>query len=139
MADTDVIVVPTLSAGGWVSRLNEKMDYLMAYLFEADNAESYAAPGQITSIQAIIQKYGNDPIALQDYMRSKLERYFGGYYPQGALVQVTTNAFDTTNLGSRYTVTLRVTVTELGKIYSAGKLIETLNGKFAAVTALVNQ
>ncbi len=134
----DVIAVPTLSAGGWVTRLNEKMDFLMSYIFEADNAESYSCPNQITSVQAMIQQYGNDPIMLQDLIRSRLERYFGNYYPEGAVVQVSTDAFDESNLGSRYSITLRVSVTESGKIYSAGKLIETLNGKFQAVSSIIN-
>lgn len=133
-----VVAVPTLSAGGWVTRLSEKMDFLLAYLFESDGAESYSCPGGTTSVQAIIARTGNDPLLCSETLRSALEAYFTAYYPQGAMVQVSSNAFDPSNMGSRYTLSITITVTEAGKNYTAGKLVETLDGKFSRVTDLAN-
>ena len=131
------IPVPSLSGEGWINSLERKADKLFTDFYTSDFNQTSLYPGQVANMQRVIELYGNDMISLCLKMRDTLEIYLGRYYTD---VRVTVDSDDITSDNQTGKINLKVDirVTEDGKPYSFGALIETLDSKFQNVTKLNN-
>lgn len=135
--NNNVIPVPSLSAGGWLSGLQEKTDLLMAHIFAANASQSFVFSGKVTSVQGIIEANVGNVNRFCQNLRSALEVYFGNYF-QHCLCEVTSDDITAENTSSNVTVYIWIQVTELGQKYSVGKVLSLVNSRFASVTNIIN-
>ena len=131
-----VIPVPTLSDRGWVRSAQEKLDFVIAHFFEAENNQSYIYHGNVVSLQSLIHDSGQDMLGLAISIRTQLERILNRYF-EAALAEVSTVDYNGDSSGG---VTFRVyaKVVQEGKEYSVGQLFRLLNSRFSQVTQLNN-
>lgn len=132
------IPVPTLSAQGWVKSSAEKADSLMAHVYVSDKKQTALYGNNVTSIQAIVQKYGHDIIALTQQLRLELSTYLQRYYDT---VNVDVRSTENVEAGiatGAYTLSIYCLVTEDGKQYSFGRLLQISNSKLEKVFSLNN-
>ena len=130
-------VVPTLSSSGWVSSAQEKADMLFAHFYESDKFQTYLYGDNVSNLQYVIERSGHDMIAVVSSLRATLETYLGRYYDT---VNVDISTADTTPDLPSGKIILRVycTVTDNGKDYSFGRLIEAMNSKLEKVVKINN-
>jgi hypothetical protein len=128
--------VPTLSSAGWVVTPAQKADYLMAHFYEAMNNQSYIFPGEVSSIQYVIEKNAGDIPATCQAIQQVLEKYLSRYYPN-TTVQVSSD--DTSgNTSSQVNLTIYISALEAGETYAFTSLIQMANSKFVKAINLNN-
>jgi hypothetical protein len=130
-----VIPVPTLSPSGWVTTIPEQVDAALAYFFASDYLQSAIYPNKVSSIQKVIQQYGDNILQLQRQMQLTLENYLESYF-DNAIVDVNTDA--STITGTSASLTIQATVSKNGLTYSVGKEITLSDSKFLKVITLNN-
>lgn len=128
------IPVPTLTTAGWVTAPADKADALMSHFFEAEKSQTFLYGSNVSSLQSLVEQYGNNPTNMTQELRSALEDYLGRYYT-GAIVNI--NIYDDGT--PRYELRVYVQVTEDGKQYSFGKLLQVNNSKIQKVVSLNNE
>lgn len=129
--------VPTLSSAGWVVTPAQKADYLMAHFYEAINNQTYVFPGQVSSIQYVIEKNAGDIPGTCQAIQQTLEQYLARYYPD-VTVQVTSDDQTSGNLSSLVNLTVYVTALDTDQRYAFTALIQTANSKFVKAVTLNN-
>lgn len=136
MADNPIIPVPSLSPQGWVTSPADKIDLLMSYFYTAMYSQTTLWQGNVTSLQWIIEEYGNDPSEVTLQLRDRVERYLNRYYPK---VDVRCSNDDgSDNLTGNITLMLDIVITEEGKDYSVGAKIRTRNSKLQEIIKINN-
>ncbi len=130
------IPVPVLSPAGWVTEPSAKADALTSHIFEADFSQSFIYNGKVTSLQYLIEQYGDNMIKLTQEVQSALEAYFGRYY-DSATAEVTNND-NSANTGTAVTLYIYVGVTENGNSYSIGKEVSINNSKVTSIADINN-
>jgi hypothetical protein len=128
--------VPTVTSKGWVTDAAGKADLLLSYAFTSQYSQTSLYPGQVTSLQFMVQQWGNSPMQIQNLMSQAFEIYFTRYYDR-ALVAIT--VIDPTSLvDGRLTVQLNAEVTQDGVTYSVGRLVSFLNSTIVRIMNLNN-
>lgn len=130
------IKVPSLSSAGWLTNLNEKADALMSYYIGSEHSQTHLYRDKVTSLPYHIQQYGNSPLKLKDAVERDLSDYFQRYF-ESADVTVTVDEPNQDD-PERINLQVKVTVTENGKRYSLGKLIETHKSKIKKIFDINN-
>jgi len=128
-----IIPVPTLSSAGWVTAFADKADKIMAHFFEAEKSQTFIYGSNVSSLQWLVQEYGNRPVAMTQELREALERYLKRYYT-GVIVDVAIRDDGT----PRYELRVSIQVTEEGRNYSFGKELQMNNGALAKIIDLNN-
>jgi hypothetical protein len=128
------IPVPSLSTGGWVVSPQQKADLLMAHIYESMNNQTYTYPGNITSIQYVIEKHAGDIPGTCEGVQVAMEAYLQRYYDDVS-VQVGSDTSDGTGL---VTLMVYAQVTEDGVTYPYSGLIQASNSKFIKAVNLNN-
>ena len=126
------------STTGWTSSLNEKADAILSHFFEADAFQSNLYMGNISSLQYLIQQYNNDIVQLIGNARRALEQYLGRYYPQGVIVNMSSNGTDPSFTGGELDLTISATVTEGDVQYSFGYLVSAENSIINKIARINN-
>jgi hypothetical protein len=126
--------VPSLSTAGWVVSPQQKADLLMAHIYESMNNQTYTYPGNITSIQYVIEKHAGDIPGTCQAIQVAMETYLQRYYDD-ATVQV---ASDNSDGSSLVTLMVYAQVTEDGVAYPYSGLIQASNSKFIKAVNLNN-
>lgn len=131
-----VTKVPSLSAAGWLTNINEKADALMSYYFGSEHSQTHLYRDRVTSLPYHIQHYGNNPLKLKGKVERDLTDYFLRYF-EAADVTVTV---DEPAEGDPERINLKIdaTVMDDGKRYNLGKLIETHNSKIKNIFDINN-
>jgi hypothetical protein len=132
-----VIPVPSLSESGWVVMPQQKADFLMAHFYEAMNNQTYTFPGQVASVQYVIEKYAGDINGTCQALTQVLEQYLSRYYP-AVNVQVTSDDVTAGNPSSLVNLTVYISAVEEGETYAFTSLIMTANSKFLKAVNLNN-
>lgn len=65
----------TLSAAGWVKTTAQKLDFKLAWFFEAEEPQSYLYRGEIADIHAIIARNSHDPNSAVQDLEISLKEY----------------------------------------------------------------
>lgn len=129
--------VPTLSKAGWSKTPEEKIDYLLSDFFTSEYSQSYVFSDSICSLPYLIQSnQGNIP-GLLDMIREILNRYFKSYF-DSVVVDATSDAGSDDNPTGSVTITLFIQVEDNNKLYSVGKVVETMDGKINKIVKLNN-
>lgn len=128
--------VPTLSASGWTNDVSEKADKLMSYYFVSEASQSNMYLGNITSLPYQIQQNGHNEVELQRMVQKELEGLFGRYFDT-AVVEVSTDK-PLANDPNRINLRVSVIVTEGGRNYSLGRLVEVLNSNIQRIVDINN-
>lgn len=132
-----VIPVPTLSTLGFVYDSANKFDSLVAHAFVADYNQTYLYPGAVTSIPRMIEKIGNDKIALINEIQSRFYEYLSRYY-EAVTVVCTLGATESGEEDGTLNIQLVITVTELNSQSVYGRLINTVNSRLKKIIKLNN-
>jgi len=128
---------PIPSLKGWAWDLAEKADLLLAYYLTTDYSQSYLYKNGIYSLQYQIAIDGNRPSILESNVKNTLIQLFNKYFDK-VEVEVSVNAPDPAQ-PNRLDLKLEIFVYEDNVMYSAGKEIETLNGKMNKVIDLLSK
>lgn len=129
------IVVPSLSAKGWVRALPEKCDTLLAHFYASDINQSLLYANNVTNVQGILQRNMHDIDGLCQDMRTMLEGYMSRYFDQ-ATVTVTDDR--ATNPSNKITLNIRIEITDDGRYYDAGYQAAFIDSKFEKIVNLNN-
>lgn len=132
-----VTPVPTLSSAGWVVTPAQKADYLMAHFYEAMNNQSYTFPGEVSSIQYVIEQNAGDIPGTCQAIQQVLEKYLSRYYPD-VTVQVTSDDQTAGNPSSLVNLTVYITALDTNQRHAFTALIQTVNSKFLKAVNLNN-
>lgn len=127
------IPVPTLSSAGWVTAPADKADKLMAHFFEAEKSQTVLYGDNVSSLQWLIQHYGDKPAAMTQELRGALERYLRRSYPA-----VTVDVQMRDDGTPRYELRVSIQVTDDGKQHSFGKELQMHNGNLAKIIDMNN-
>ena len=128
--------VATLTSKGWVADPESKADALLSYIFTSDYSQSNIFRGKITSVQYMIQQWGNSPAHLRNDMAKAIQSYLESNFDAAA---VTITVIDPTSADdARLTVRLDAVVTQNGLTYSLGRLVSFLNSKVVSIMNLNN-
>ena len=133
LLETPIIPVPSLSVAGWVTAPADKASLLMSHFFEAEKSQTLLYGDKVTSLPWLVQQYGHNIIAMTQQLRTSLEVYLARYY-EGASVEVTPKD----DGGTRYELQVYIQVTQNGKPYSVGKLLQVNNSKIQKIISLNN-
>lgn len=128
--------VPTLSIAGFVKGAQEKMDRLLSYYFVSEHSQTNMFLGRIASLPYQIQQFGNDPSLLKQAMEDSLQGFLGRYF-DSVTVNIDTDTPRPED-PNRTAVRVDIQVTEDGVAYSAGNMIELVNGKLASIININN-
>lgn len=131
------IAVPTLSASGWITGTQEKADYLLSHFYESDKFQSYLYGDNVSNLQYVIEQYGHDVTLLTQRLRSVLQVYLQRYYDSVNIDLTSIESQDATQVG-KIQLRLYCSVTEGGKEYSFGRLIEAIDSKLERITKINN-
>lgn len=131
-----IIPVPTLSLAGWVTSPSEKADALISHFYASEKSQTYLYGNSVTNLQWIIEQHSGDITNLVAALREALQNYLRKYY-EAAIVEVTSND-NPSNFNGEITLSIYCQVTEEGKIYSIGKLLNISNNKIGKIIALNN-
>ena len=132
------ICAPTLSPQGWVTDVNNKADVLLSWFYESMHSQSYVYGDKVSSLQYLLQKYGNNITIFIQKLQDALELYLGRYYDV-ATATVTSDSTDITNLGTTSIVRIHCSVMEGGITYSMGGLLTVANSKITSISKLINR
>lgn len=119
-----VRAVPSLSPKGWVRDAQNKADILLTNFYATDQLQSVLFQSQISSLPYIVRKYSHDPTQLCNQLQSALDAYFRRYYDAVA-IEVTTSDTPEQELTGRHTYLIYAKVTDQGKEYVLGRLLQT--------------
>lgn len=131
------IAVPTLSASGWITGTQEKADFLLSHFYESDKFQSYLYGGNVSNLQYVIEQYGHDVTLLTQHLRSTLQVYLQRYYDSVNIDLTSVESQDSSQAG-KIQLRLYCSVTENGKEYSFGRLIEAIDSKLERITKINN-
>lgn len=132
-----VTPVPTLSMAGWVVTPEQKADYLMAYFYESMFNQTYTYPGQVSSVQYVIEQNSGDIPKTCEGLRVALEQYLKRYY-DSAIVTVTSDDVTAGNTSSQVNLTVTISVKEDNQYYDLTQLISLANSKFLKAVTINN-
>jgi len=126
--------VLSLSRKGYLTDMGEKADRIYAYYLSNDFSQSELYRGKVVSLQSTIQQAGSDAQALQDQVRTDLQRMFSAAFDHASVaITVTDTAFDGSH---RFNIAIDVTVTDNGVTQSLGTLL--LQSQDGIVQTLTN-
>ncbi len=127
------IVVPTLSGSGWLTGVAERADALLSYFLVSDYTQSNTHKGGIASLPYIIQRETRNIFSLKEDISGALGTLLRRYFDDAT---VSVSIDNTDSRSARYNLTLSVTISDGGKRYSLGKLIDVVNNRVHRVTNL---
>lgn len=131
------IPVPSLSFAGWIRSPAEKADALFSHFYESEKAQTVLYGDRVSNLQWIIEEYGSDIVNLTNKLRQGIEQYLSAYYDT-VNVDITTNN-NAENLNGNINITVYIDVTEDGKTYSFGKLLNITDSKIQKIIGLNNK
>ena len=129
--------IPTMSSMGWTSTPHEKAAYMIACFIAANYSQSTALYGKITTLQHLVKKYANRLNELENELRAVFEEKITATFPNGGTSQVFVRQTDPDN-PSIFTISLQCEITENGRTYSIGKLVEFNNSVLVKVADIAN-
>jgi len=80
MADSKIMVVPSLSEDGFISDLNLILKTLVKYFMVSESLQSNTYRGNIKSLKKLVMNYGTDPDNLQIQIKSELTEMLKDYF-----------------------------------------------------------
>lgn len=129
---------PSMTASGWIDDVVDKADTLLAYAYEAEQSQpSSMSIDAVCSLSWIFHTYGHDEVDLCMQLQLRLERYLKPYFDA---VEVTATVKNTPEqeLTGRTNIALGITVTDAGKDYTIGSLIEAADNKVVNLIKINN-
>lgn len=126
----------SLSTLGLIDNVSLKADRITAYFFVSDFSQTTLMVGKVTSLAAIIQKYGSDELSLRSTLETQLQALYGRYFDT-ATVNVSTDKPNPAD-PNRINLTVDVLVTENNVQYSLGREIQIQNGTVLKIIDLNN-
>lgn len=129
------LVVPSLSAKGWIKTIPEKCDILLAHFYASDINQSFLYAGHIANVQGIIQRNMHDIDGLCQDMRESLEQYFSRYFDQA---RVSVSDDRATNLSNKVTVRIQIQITDDGRFFDGAYQVALVDSKFEKIVNLNN-
>lgn len=125
--------IPTFSTSGWISDITQKADALLAYFFVNDRSQTNNPPGGVQSLPYILQSEEVGP-RLTEAVEMALGALYRAYFDD-VDVTVTLVPIDPGN-DSRLDMKISLMVTQAGRKYSLGKLIDYSGNRINKVTNL---
>jgi len=130
------IAVPSLSTRGWATDISDKADLLLSYYFSTDYLQSVAWIGQVSSFHEKLEKHQHQPEQLRQAVEFQLGDYLGRYF-EGAEANVAITVPDK-DRPNELTLEFRVKVQQGGKVYSLGRVVETIDSTIKLIFDINN-
>lgn len=74
------VVLPTLTASGWLTDSNKILERLFLYFIGTAYSQSYIYHGSVSSLPWLYYRYGNDLEELATQVKLTLETYLSSYF-----------------------------------------------------------
>lgn len=131
MATLDPInALPSLDSEGWVTNIDQLIDRVLSYTFLSDASQSTMFKGYITSVQAIIQKNGDDALGLQEDMRMGLDNTFRRWFDK---IEIDVRVQDVVPGSAQLNIEIYLEVSYRGESRKVASVAEFYNGIFRRI------
>lgn len=116
----------TLSSKGLLTGVEERCDRLWAYFMTSNATQSTLYLGSVKSLSSIIAQTSPDLDAMRSQIQGEVSNLFNSYFDSAlASVTITTPSYDGSE---RYNIAIDLSISEKGKDYSLGRVLESING-----------
>lgn len=134
----ETIPVPGLTLAGWTTDLKQTIDLLLSHAFVSDKSHSTTCPNSITSFQALLSKYQNQPSQLADAAEILLDSYFKRYI-QSAQVTVE-ESLDENYVPESGRFKLKITISAYrnGETINLAESLDVSGGRFDRIANINN-
>lgn len=129
--------IPTMSTIGWIGTPHEKAAYMIATFIAANYSQSTAMYGKITTLQYLVKKYAQRLSDLENELRILFEAKVTATFPNSATSQVFVRQTNEDN-PSIYSISLSCEITENGRTYTIGKLVQFNGSVMVKISDIAN-
>jgi hypothetical protein len=129
--------IPTMSMIGWTGTPHEKAAYMIGCFIAANYSQSTALYGKVTTLQYLVKKYANRLSDLENELRIIFEAKVTATFPGTATSQVYVRQTEDDN-PTIYAITLQCEITENGRTYTIGKLVQFNNSVMVKISDIAN-
>jgi hypothetical protein len=134
---TPVTSIPTVSAQGWVTDIDQKGDRILSYFIITDYSQSNRWQGEIASLPQLVKGFDNSTAYLEEQITQKLDNLMRRNFGSDVSVRVRVTNVDESN-PTHLSIRMGCDITYANVVYSLGKQVEFLNGKLQVITKLTN-
>lgn len=121
-----MVVVPTLTTKGWVSTVEEMIDFSFADFLASEYSQSVLCRGTIASLPYLIQQFKGNLEDLCLNVRNTLQTHLENVFEM-VHIEVGYRVFEDNS--SKVSLTIKLTVTKDGHSYNLGRVVENINSK----------
>jgi len=125
--------VPTMDTAGWITDGATKLNRLLSYFFTTMNSQSNLYCTTVNSIQAIMEKSGNDMDDLVAKLQGYLSNYLGKYYSN---VSIKVYVDPSTASSALVTLNLDIEISDQDGYAKYGPSVNLNNGVFKNIINL---
>lgn len=129
--------IPTMSMMGWTGTPHEKAAYMIGCFIAANYSQSTALYGKITTLQYLVKKYAQRLDQLENELRVLFEEKVNATFPGTATSQVYVRQTTEDN-PAIWSISLICEITENGRVYTIGKLVQFNNSVMTKISDIAN-
>lgn len=129
--------IPTMSMIGWTATPHEKAAYMVSTFIAANYSQSIALYGKITTLQYLVKKYSQRLNELENELRILFEAKVTSMFPGTGTSQVYVQQTDPSD-PSVYSIKLICEITESGRTYTIGKLVQFNDSVMVKISDIAN-
>lgn len=138
MANMRVPAVPTLSITGWITDPRTMLSQLLADMIVSEKSQTQWYYGEVVSLPAIVQQYGNKPDDFVTALKFNLEKLVSAHFAT-AEIEVTWEPMAGETVDhSRYNVVVLITAMLNGVKVNLAENFHITNNVFKRVTEVSN-
>lgn len=130
-------LIPTMSLIGWTGTPHEKAAYMIGCFLAANYSQSTALYGKITTLQYLVKKHANRLSDLETELRTVFQEKVNAVFPDTAISNVVVEQVDENN-PAVFSIRLSCDITENGRTYTIGKLVQYNNSIMVKISDYVN-
>ncbi|ARV77226.1 hypothetical protein FDI21_gp055 [Pseudomonas phage Noxifer] len=129
--------IPTMSMMGWTGTPHEKAAYMIGCFIAANYSQSTALYGKITTLQYLVKKYAQRLDQLENELRTLFEEKVNATFPGVATSTVYVRQTTEDN-PAIWSISLICEITENGRVYTIGKLVQFNNSVMTKISDIAN-
>lgn len=128
--------VPTLSTSGWLGDPYYKAAQILSYFFASNASQSNLYIGRVRALSELIQRLGNDPLALEQEIKTALTEMLTPHFDNVELtVKITTKTVENS---VDENIVIDALLVDKGKTYTLGRLITVVDSKVMEIVEINN-
>lgn len=131
------VKIPTMSTIGWIDTPHEKAAYMIGCFIAANYSQSTALYGKITTLQYLVKRHANRLTELENALLEAFEKKVSAIFPNSATAKVRVEQTDPDN-PAIFSIKLACEITENGRVYQIGKLLQFNNSIMTKIMDIAN-